>query len=66
MQVWPALAKRPKVVPLGRLLEIGARPDDGGRLAAQFQRDGGKVLGGSRHDDLADLRAAGEEDVVER
>jgi hypothetical protein len=50
----------------GRLRDIGALIHDDRRLAAEFECDGGKMLGRRRHDHFADRPAAGEEDMIER
>ncbi|ABA50173.1 hypothetical protein BURPS1710b_0408 [Burkholderia pseudomallei 1710b] len=49
-----------------RRVEARARPDDHGRLAAQLERDGREVLGGRAHHVPADVRRAGEEQMIER
>lgn len=46
-------------------LEIGVGEDDEGRLAAEFQRGGGEVLGRVAHHRAPGIRAAGEGDVVD-
>jgi hypothetical protein len=52
---------------LGRdLLYIGTLVDDDRRLAAELERNRREMLRGGRHDELADARAAREEDVIER
>ena len=46
-------------------LEIGVIADDGGKLAAAFQRDLGQALGRPLHDPHPRRRAAGEGDLVD-
>ena len=50
----------------GCQLQIGAGVDNRRALAAELQRDAGQVLCRCRHDELADRRAACEEDVIKR
>ena len=49
-----------------RVAQIGFGPDDRRRLAAEFERHRRQVVGGSAHHLAANLRRAGEDDVVER
>ena len=51
--------------PVGGNVEIGGLVDDGRVLSAQFQDHRRQVLGRRAHHDLADGRAASEEDEVE-
>jgi hypothetical protein len=51
---------------LCRIGDIGSPVDEGGILAAKFEQNGRQILGGRVSDDLAGVRAAGEEDEVER
>src|SRR5580700_1567842 len=44
--------------------QIGIRKDDGGRLAAQFERDAFEVSGGGLNDQFAYFGRAGESDLV--
>jgi hypothetical protein len=48
------------------VVDIGCRIDDRWRFAAQLERHRGQVLRGGFHHNFADLRAASEEDMVER
>src|SRR3989338_5356829 len=45
--------------------KVGVIEDDAGALAAELEGDGGEMLGGSSHDDLADEAAARVGDLVE-
>ncbi len=49
----------------GSLGHREAAPDNGRRLAAEFQRDGSEILGSRAHHMAADAGRAGEEKVVE-
>ena len=49
---------------LGRVRDIGGRIDERRILSAEFEKDGGQILCGRLHDDLANLDAPGEEDEV--
>ena len=49
---------------LGGDAQIRGGVDDAGALSAELERDGGEVLGGAAHDELAHGHAAGKEDVV--
>src|SRR5271156_2562543 len=51
---------------LGRVGKIGGRINECRILSAEFEENGGQVLGSGLHDDLAHLYAAGEEDEVKR
>src|SRR5690606_27062879 len=48
------------------LLDVRILVHDHRRLAAELERHGREMLRRGLHDDLADARAAGEEDMVER
>ena len=55
----------PQTSRLAATREIGVGGDDRRALAAQLERDGGEMLGGRTHHDLADPCSSGEQDVVE-
>src|ERR1700687_2510571 len=50
---------------LGCIRDIGGRIDEGWILSAKFEEYRSQILCGRRHDDLANLDAASEEDEVE-